>query len=89
MVDREIDANSPDERAEELPMAFRTRFSFSGKNLYFIEGKEGKLFTLHATGEVCAYLTTRKSKTIYRFVPCLKAEEEIENLGWTRHHAND
>jgi len=63
-------------------MAFRTRLSFSGKSLYFIEGKEGKLFTLHGCGEVCAYLTTRKSKTIYRFVPCLKAEEEIENLGW-------
>jgi hypothetical protein len=82
MGNLEIEANSSEVRDQKLPMAFRTRFSFSGKNLYFIEGKEGKLFTLHATGEVCAYLTTRIGKTIYRFVRCLKAEEEIENLGW-------
>jgi hypothetical protein len=82
MSNPEIDSNSPKECAEKPPMAFRTLFSFSGKSLYFIEGKEGKLFTLHGCGEVCAYLTTRKSKTIYRFVPCLKAEEEIETLGW-------
>jgi hypothetical protein len=82
MGKREIDANAPERREEKPPMAFRTRFSFSGKNLYFIEGKEGKLFTLHSSGEVRAYLTTRRSKTIYRFVPCLTAEEEIETLGW-------